>query len=120
MFQRRTITKINRLKKSFRTKLRKIMGFKIKKNVRKNYLVNFPWRGPLHERLGVPTHGPLLLLPGPLCWLPPHGLGGHRPGHVPPPHAHGQPVLKNNKNILFATMTNTSIDVSSLFKKKKS
>jgi hypothetical protein len=54
-------------------------------------LVNFPWRGPLHERFGVLPHGPLLLLPGPLCWPPPHGLGAHRPGHVPPPHAHGQP-----------------------------
>lgn len=58
-----------------------------------SHLVNFPWRGPVpHERLGVVPHGPRLLRPGPPCWLLLHGLGAHRPGHVPPPHAHGQPV----------------------------
>lgn len=55
------------------------------------YLVNFPWRGAPHERAVEAPHEPLLLRPGPPGWPPPHGLGAHRPGHVPPPHAHGQP-----------------------------
>ena len=54
------------------------------------HLVNFPWRGPPHERLAAGPHGPLRLRGCVPAWLV-NGLGGHRPGHAPPLHAHDQP-----------------------------
>ena len=87
------------------------------------HLVNFPWRGPPpHERLAVGPHGPLKLrgcAPPELA----HVLGGHRPGHVPPPplHGHVQPAVdkkpkKKNNNNHITVMPQITLTLNGLLK----